>query len=341
MRLSRDPAPRCRAATRARRRSRPHPRPRPPPSRRPAGTGGRARRCASAAETRLRIRVERGLDDLVVGQPGLHEHPRAGAAPADETGSPGEQRERLLRGSVAGRQQLLVEVEERDCVGLDDAVERGLGADVDTGRAPTSSPVTSTTSSPASASSSSRTRVTPARRFRNRVEWQRRQTGGRTVAHRGHSRSDAGCTTAAPHRSHVASSPHAAHASSRARPVRFNTHTTVPGDRSRRTSASEYRPVRSGSGVLRMSTTSSAGHPWRSALRLGATSGAHASASRRRARRREHDGHAGSSSALDRDIARVPGRHALVLQGFVVLVDHDDHGRARAPVPTPRSGRRS
>ncbi len=74
--------------------------------------------------------MERGLDHLVVRQPGLHEHPGPGAPPADETGSAGEQPEGLLRSPVPGCQQLLIEVEERDCVGLDDAMKCCFGPDV-------------------------------------------------------------------------------------------------------------------------------------------------------------------------------------------------------------------
>ena len=58
-----------------------------------------------------------------------------GRRPPTSRAARGEQGERLLGGSVAGRQQLLVEVEERDCVGLDDPVQRRLGADMHAGRA--------------------------------------------------------------------------------------------------------------------------------------------------------------------------------------------------------------
>ena len=44
---------------------------------------------------------------------------------------------------------------------------------------------------------------------------------------------------------------------------------------------------------------------------------------------------------FERDVTRVPRRRTLVLQRFVALVEHDDRARGRAPVPTPRCGRRS
>ena len=63
------------------------------------------------------------------GQPGLHEQPDPGAPASDQPGGAGEQRQGLLGGAVAGRQQLLVEVEEGHRVGLGHPVEHGLGAD--------------------------------------------------------------------------------------------------------------------------------------------------------------------------------------------------------------------
>ena len=102
------------------------------------------------------------------------------AAASDQPRGAREQGERLLRGAVSGREQLLVEVEERDRIGLGHPVQHGLGADVHASGSARRhrAAVTSTTGSPASASSSSRTRLTPARRFLNRVEWHRRQIGG-------------------------------------------------------------------------------------------------------------------------------------------------------------------
>ena len=57
-----------------------------------------------------------------------------------------------------------------------------------------------------------------------------------------------------------------------------------------------------------------------------------------RARRDEEDGDAGSPTSLDRDVARVPGGNPLLLQGLVVLVDHHDRGRFLDGRPRRRSG---
>ena len=101
-----------------------------------AATGGNrssARRSASAADDPGRVGQQRGLDDLVLGQAGLHQHPPVAPPPADQPAGPHQQGQRLLGGPVARRQQLLVEVEERDHVGRVDLVQHRLGADVDPG----------------------------------------------------------------------------------------------------------------------------------------------------------------------------------------------------------------
>ena len=69
----------------------------------------------------------------MLGQAGLHEQAAAAAPAADQPSGPGQQGQRLLGGAVAGRQQLLVEVEERHHVGRRHLVQDGLGADVDPG----------------------------------------------------------------------------------------------------------------------------------------------------------------------------------------------------------------
>ena len=102
-----------------------------------AVTGGNrrsARRSASACRDPGRIGQQRGLDDLVAGQAGLHQHPTVAPAAADQATGPHQQGQRLLGGPVARRQQLLVEVEERDHVGRVELVQHRLGADVERGR---------------------------------------------------------------------------------------------------------------------------------------------------------------------------------------------------------------
>jgi hypothetical protein len=47
--------------------------------------------------------VDGGVEDLVVGHPGLHQDPTPGAATADHPTGTGEERQRLLGGPVAGR----------------------------------------------------------------------------------------------------------------------------------------------------------------------------------------------------------------------------------------------
>ena len=109
------------------------------------------------------IGVEDGVEHLVVGQPGLHQQPPAAGAAAEQAGGAGQQGQRLLGGPVAGREQLVVEVEEGHHVGPRHPVQHGLGADVDRGGRASGvlavAPVTSTTGRPAAASSSSRSRA--------------------------------------------------------------------------------------------------------------------------------------------------------------------------------------
>ena len=112
------------------------------------------------------------------------------AATAGQPGAADEQRHRLLGGPVARRQQLGVDVEEGDDVGASDAVQHGLGADVDPGRRPAARrrrPVTATTGRPAAASSSSRSRVTPGtqvgERRRAALQAHRRAHGAAAPAH--------------------------------------------------------------------------------------------------------------------------------------------------------------
>ncbi len=71
----------------------------------------------------------------MVGLAGLEQHPPAAGSVPDGAGGAGDEREGLLGGAVARRQQLLVEVEEGgdgDRSGRE-AVQDGLGADGDAG----------------------------------------------------------------------------------------------------------------------------------------------------------------------------------------------------------------
>ena len=64
----------------------------------------------------------------MVGDPGLDQQSAAGVAGPDQPGRPGQQGQRLLAGAEAGRQQVLVDVEEGHHVGTWHPVERRLGA---------------------------------------------------------------------------------------------------------------------------------------------------------------------------------------------------------------------
>ena len=86
--------------------------------------------------------MARRRDHLVVGQATLDEHPSSvrRAPAADETRGAHEEPERLLRRAVPRREQLLVEVEERDESNRPGAIDRepvedGLGADEHVARA--------------------------------------------------------------------------------------------------------------------------------------------------------------------------------------------------------------
>ena len=68
-------------ASGARRSDPPRPAPTLPPSRRPAGSGGRVRRCASAAATRSGSACKAASRTSWFGHAGLHEHPRPGRRP--------------------------------------------------------------------------------------------------------------------------------------------------------------------------------------------------------------------------------------------------------------------
>src|SRR5262245_39866476 len=74
------------------------------------------------------------------------------------------------------------------------------------------------------AASSSRRRATPGRRPENRVLWQCRQTRGRSVPQRGHTKPASFSGTAASHPSHWAMRPHRPQTRRWARPRRLTTH---------------------------------------------------------------------------------------------------------------------
>ena len=73
--------------------------------------------------------MQRGLEHGMVGLAGLHEQVPVGLSPAHHPAGQREHRQGLLGRPVAGRGQLLVEVEERDGVGRRDPVQDGLRAD--------------------------------------------------------------------------------------------------------------------------------------------------------------------------------------------------------------------
>ena len=113
-----------------------------------------------------------------------------------------------------------------------------------------------------SAARSSRTRVTPGRTARKRVPWQWRQIGGRTVSQRVHVRPASSSRTVAPHCSQRTSSLQVRHASSRARPLRFKTHTDrAAASRTRRSSSASTAVSSACPGCSsRVSTTVTRGH---------------------------------------------------------------------------------
>ena len=133
-----------------------------------------------------------------------------------------------------GREQLLVELEERDEADRTaggHAVQHGLGADQHVGVGHGLRCVASTAATVA-LREQRREVVADARHARSdgpepgavAVQADRRSLG---VAARAHEAASRSCTVA-PHRSQRASSPHVRHASSRARPLRFSTHTDRP-----------------------------------------------------------------------------------------------------------------
>ena len=67
----------------------------------------------------------------MVRQERLDHQPPAAPARTQQAGCLGQQRHRLFTGPVARRQELAVEVEEGDNIGVVDAVEHRLRADVD------------------------------------------------------------------------------------------------------------------------------------------------------------------------------------------------------------------
>ena len=107
-----------------------------------SGAAG-ARHCGQRAQRRVaqelaagqlgvghprRIPQQRGLHHLVVGQPGLDEQPPGPPPTTQETTGQHQQGQRLLGRPVPRRQQLLVEVQERDHVGGIRSVQGRLGA---------------------------------------------------------------------------------------------------------------------------------------------------------------------------------------------------------------------
>ncbi len=107
-----------------------------PLTRASAVTGGRrswTRRGCSTATRRPGSRVQGGVQDLVIGRARpRHDAARAPSA-ADEARGERQQRQSLLPGPVAGREQLVVEVEKHDHRCQSGAVQHGLGPDEDRG----------------------------------------------------------------------------------------------------------------------------------------------------------------------------------------------------------------
>ena len=140
-------------------------------------------------------------------------------------------------------------------------------------------------------------------------------------------------------RSQRASSPQRQQASSRARPLRFSTHTT-------RAVAAQRRDQRVGvqAGPRRVLAAAVDDVDHRPAVPLGLRDGAeqrpHASASSEGTGDTTHARHTGPPGPLDGDVAGVPRGRLLLLVGLVVLVEHHHGGQVGAPAPTPPPGPR-
>ena len=312
--------------------------------------------------------------DLVVRQtrPG----PRCAPAPAaaDEPRGERQQGERLLAGPVAGRQQLVVEVQEDDERGRADPVQHRLGPD----RAP--APPEARRSGPALARPTSATSRPgeggevlaqpgrrPGRTIRGRVGPQDGHVAGPEVAHRGQC-STAGSpgggrsswTSAAPQRV-AAKQASAAAAGEQAGPALAVEHghdgsarLAVCGRPDRR---GEPRRVAARPGSSSRASISSTGaQPLRSASRDKVTSRPASEQVERRAGAHQQARDAGSPGALVGQHGGLPGRNPLFLVGVRVGVEHDDaaqgrltgastrragadddRARPRPPPPTPRA----
>ncbi len=165
-----------------------------------------------------------------------------------------------------------------------------------------------------------------------RVAPQATQTTGRVASQRAQrSCSSSGWVTAASHRSQRASSPHARQASSRARPVRLSTHSTLRSLRRARTSAGGRSPVWGSS--RRMSTTSTTGHPARSSPREVR------GAARRRAPRATGTARSGRRARPPARPARAP-RHGRATSGPAPAGGLRRARRRPRPRPSPRPASR-
>ena len=304
--------------------------------------GGRASASASGplrASHQVDVAPAGRDEHLVVGDAGLHEDaPAAGRLP-HQPGGAHQQPERLLGGPVAGGEELLVDVEERDepdrVAVAGPAVQGRLGADDDVGvdvggrRRPRPR-------GPGLGGAARRGRRGGAARRGGRPaaapDPHSVQTRGRLVSPRGQARPAAVSVIAAPHCSQRATCPHWRHTSSRARPRRFRTQTLRrPASmvaRSASASRSPSRPRPGGS--RRRSTTSRGGQPARAgpgrALRAGPQRDERLDGRRGGD---DRDGRAGAPGAFEEDVAGVPGRGGLLDQGLVGVVEDDHRGEVR------------
>ncbi len=290
-----------------------------------------------------RVAGDGGAEHLVIGRERLDQHLGCDAARSRD------QRDRVLGGAEPRGEHLGVELEEGHDVGVADAVQHGLGADVDVdpvgrlARRPRDrQPPDGSPHPPAPRADAS----TPGRRLA-KAEWPHCwHTGGRSVPHRRQCRRPSSSRpTAASHRSHRCNARQLRQASTRARPVMFDTHTMRrPGVRSRSISGDVTSERFHGSSSDR-STTVTAGQPARSRARGrmddAARAGVVHDGGQRRRRRHQHERHPGPSTAFDQHVAGVPCRRSLLLQRLVVLVDDAPPPRARRTAPTPPIATRS
>ena len=138
------------------------------------------------------------------------------------------------------------------------------------------------------------------------------------------------------HRSQVAVAPQVRHTSSPARPLRLTTKTGRTDDRTISTRGRGNHPSRGS--ASRRSIRCSGGQPSRSALRVTVIVGPRRVLSADGTGGGQQQGHTETPTSLDQDVARIPGRAALLAVGLVVFVDDHRHRQVGMGREGGRSG---